>query len=127
MHGIEGEAARGSTEFVVLRGRNVGPCFTYLLARSDSFRGHAIASMSGASGRQRIRNECFSNYEMLAPPTDLGRRFESAVEPMFRAAFALSRSAQALAAIRDMLLPKLVSGQIDVSKLDLDALMGSVA
>ncbi len=32
-----------------------------------------------------------------------------------------------LASIRDLLLPKLVTGEIDVSQLDLDAVVGSVA
>lgn len=40
---------------------------------------------------------------------------------------ALTFNNRALARLRDMLLPKLVSGQIDVSKLDLDELVGSVA
>lgn len=35
---------------------------------------------------------------------------------------ALSKSAQSLTALRDLLLPKLVTGQIDVSTLDLEAL-----
>ena len=39
-----------------------------------------------------------------------------------------STQAVSLASMRDLLLPKLVTGQIDVSSLDLDALVeGSVA
>ena len=37
---------------------------------------------------------------------------------------ALSLSVQRLTALRDVLLPRLVTGQIDVSTLDLDALLG---
>src|SRR5205823_13463537 len=42
----------GSTEFIVMRGRTVSPEWVYLFARSEQFRGHAIKTMSGATGRQ---------------------------------------------------------------------------
>jgi type I restriction enzyme S subunit len=116
------EAACGSTEFIVLRGRLVGPAFTYLLARSDDFRGHAISSMSGASGRQRVRNECFDSLLVVAPPQAVAVTFEATVMPLFREAWVLHQQAAALAHLRDALLPKLVTGQIDVSHLDLGAL-----
>lgn len=117
-----GEAACGSTEFVVLRGRLVGPSFTYLLARHDDFRGHAIASMSGASGRQRVRNECFGSFLVPTPPEEIAAAFEAVTTPLFRQSWALHRQAATLASLRDLLMPKLVTGQIDVSQLDLDAL-----
>jgi type I restriction enzyme, S subunit len=65
------ETGRGSTEFIVLRGRLVGPAFTYFLAREDNFRANAIQSMSGASGRQRVRIECFDSFLVAAPPATL--------------------------------------------------------
>jgi len=123
-----GEIGFGSTEFVVLRGRSVGPAYTYCLARSDDFRGHAVASMSGASGRQRVRNECFDSLLLAEPPRELNERFEAAALPMFHACRALQLQSAQLSAMRDLLLPKLVTGQIDVSGLDLDALVdGAVA
>jgi type I restriction enzyme, S subunit len=39
----------------------------------------------------------------------------------------LATAIHQLTSFRDLLLPKLVSGQIDVSQLDLDAVVGSVA
>lgn len=119
----EGEIGLGSTEFIVLRGRKVGSAFTYCLARSEDFRGNAIASMSGASGRQRVRNECFDSYLLAVPPTRLVQQFEGLAEPMIVEVSALSVQARSLVEMRDLLLPKLVTGQIDVSTLDLDALV----
>jgi type I restriction enzyme S subunit len=46
---------------------------------------------------------------------------------MFSTADVLRRRADSLAAIRDLLLPKLVTGQVDVSHLDLDAVEAAVA
>ena len=122
----DGQVGRGSTEFIVLRGSLVGRSFTYLLARDTDFRNHAIASMSGASGRQRVRNECFDSYELAVPPVDLCNEFELVIAPMIAAVFSLARQSQALAESRGLLLPKLVSGEIDVSDLDLDAVLGGV-
>ncbi|WP_349828650.1 restriction endonuclease subunit S [Brevibacterium litoralis] len=117
-----GEVGMGSTEFIVLRGRLVGSAYTYCLARDEHFRGHAISSMSGASGRQRVRNECFDSYLIAAPPGGLSDEFEDTAEPLLLQAKVLFDESGRLGALRDALLPKLVTGQIDVSTLDLDAL-----
>jgi type I restriction enzyme, S subunit len=119
----EGQVGRGSTEFIVLRGKAVGPSFTYCLARSEAFRNHAMKSMSGASGRQRVRNECFGKYLLLVPPSSVVAAFEVAVAPLFVTAHSLAVQASQLASIRDLLLPNLVTGRTDVSSLDLDALV----
>jgi type I restriction enzyme, S subunit len=124
----EGEIGLGSTEFIVLRGRSVGPAFAYCLARSEPFRGHAIASMSGASGRQRVRNECFDSDLLAQPPADVAATFEEAARPLFEGVELLRQESIQLEAMRDRMLPKLVTGQIDVSSLDLDSMVeGAVA
>ncbi len=119
----EGECGLGSTELIVMRGLLVGPAYTYCLARQDEFRANAIASMVGASGRQRVRNECFDTYLIAVPPTAISDLYEINVGPMFSEIDLLHRQAQMLAAKRALLLPKLVTGQIDVSELDLGALV----
>ena len=52
-------------------------------------------------------------------------QFEAAVDPLLAAARRCDSTLRAdrLASMRDLLLPKLVTGQIDVSALDLDALV----
>src|SRR6266851_9044082 len=77
-------AGFGSTEFIVLRSRTLTPEFVYLLARSDEFRGNAIKSMSGASGRQRVQEKCFDGFQIVQPPRDLRERFSAVVAPSFR-------------------------------------------
>lgn len=117
----DSEVGRGSTEFIVLRGRLVGSAYTYCLARNEHFRAHAEASMSGASGRQRVRNECFDSYLIAVPPRELAQQFEQASQPMFAQIRILTDETSTLVGLRDRLLPKLVTGQIDVSGLDLEA------
>ncbi len=59
----------------------------------------------------------------LIPPRDLLDNYQSTVDPLGAEASALARQSDSLGSLRDLLLPKLVTGQIDVSALDLDALV----
>lgn len=116
----DGEIGRGSTEFIVLRSRRLCPEMTYLLARDERFRQNAIKSMSGASGRQRVRPECFDSFVLAEPPSALIERFAQLTSPMFNLIAVLAEENGVLRTARDLLLPRLVSGELDVSELDLD-------
>lgn len=107
----------GSTEFIVLRSRTLTPEFIYLLARSDEFRGVAIKSMSGATGRQRVQEKCFDDLRMAQPSRELLDQFAGIVDPSFRLIYKLHLQIQNLRRTRDLLLPRLLSGQIDVEAL----------
>jgi type I restriction enzyme S subunit len=107
--------AFGSTEFIVLRSKTLTPEFVYLLARSDEVRGPAIKSMSGASGRQRVQEQCFDSMTVVQPPPDLLERFTDIVRPMFRLVHQLHLQNQNLRRTRDLLLPRLMSGQLCLS------------
>lgn len=105
----------GSTEFIVLReSKYLSSEFIYLLSRSNNFREHAIQSMTGATGRQRVHNDCFASYYLAVPPKELMNEFTQMVQPMFKSIFNLSKRNENLKQQRDMLLPKLISGQIEL-------------
>jgi type I restriction enzyme, S subunit len=107
--------AFGSTEFVVLRSKTVTPEFVYLTARSERFRQHAIKSMSGATGRQRVRVDSFNEYLLVQPNKETLDKFSDLVSPLFKIIKCLAKKNQNLRQTRDLLLPKLISGEIDVS------------
>jgi type I restriction enzyme S subunit len=107
----------GSTEFIVLRSRTLTPEFVYLLARSDEFRGVAIKSMSGATGRQRVQEKCFDDLRIAQPPSALLDQFALIVSPSFQLTYKLHLQIQNLRRTRDLLLPRLLSGQIDVEAM----------
>ena len=109
--------AFGSTEFIVLRSRTLAPEFVYLLARFDAFRDNAIKSMSGASGRQRVREACFDTFLLAQPDRETLAKFESFVRPMFKFVQTLALKNTNLRSTRDLLLPRLISGELDVSDL----------
>ncbi|WP_371194802.1 restriction endonuclease subunit S [Glaciecola sp. SC05] len=105
----------GSTEFIVLReSEYLSSEFIYLLSRSNNFREHAIQSMTGATGRQRVHNDCFASCYLPVPPKELMKEFTELVKPMFKSIFNLSKRNENLKQQRDMLLPKLISGQIEL-------------
>jgi type I restriction enzyme, S subunit len=112
-------AAIGSTEFIVLRSRRLCPEFVYLLARDPRFRLHAKASMSGATGRQRVRDDCFDSFALAIPPGLVLNVFADTVRPLFALSHELFMGITWLRATRDLLLPRLISGEIDVADLDI--------
>ena len=112
--------AFGSTEFIVLRSKTLNPYFVYLLAQTHGFRENAIKSMTGATGRQRVLSECFDDYILPNPCQKILNKFESTVTPIFRKVQNLSEKNANLRQTRDLLLLKLISGEIDVSELDID-------
>ena len=59
---------------------------------------------------------------MLRPPDEIAAVAEDALASIFGHLRSLTFASRRLASIRDLLLPKIVTGQIDVSQLDLDAL-----
>lgn len=110
----DGEKGRGSTEFIVLRSKGVTPEFVYCLARTYHFRENAIKSMVGSSGRQRVQESYFEKFLVWVPPRTLLNLFTESVGPMFQQIKVLHSQNQKLRAARDLLLPRLMSGEIAV-------------
>lgn len=111
--------ASGSTEFIVLRSATVNPWWVYCMAREDNFREHAIRSMAGSDGRQRVNPKCFDQLATLQPPQSVLGQFEQAVKDSFAQIETLCKLNEQLVQARDLLLPKLMSGQFDVSGIRL--------
>jgi type I restriction enzyme, S subunit len=112
----DGQVAWGSTEYIVLRPKPPAPAeYAYCLARSAEFREFAIQSMTGTSGRQRVPPEALSHFLMIRPPNELAEIFGRIVKPLFTRAHTAVEESRALAALRDTLLPKLISGEIRVT------------
>lgn len=110
----ENEEGRGSTEFIVLRSMSLTPELLYCLARTYDFREHAIKSMIGASGRQRVQECCFEKFLILVPSRSLLALFGESAEPVFEQIKVLHAQNQKLRTARDLLLPRLMSGEIAV-------------
>ena len=116
----DGEIGWGSTEYIVMQPKPPLPNeFAYCLARSDRFRGFAIQNMTGTSGRQRVPAKSLSQF---MPPltTRAGscKLWKTASNRFLRGPTGPFASPRCLAVLRDMLLHKLVSGEIRLRDAD---------
>lgn len=113
--GVESdEGAVGSTEFIVMRSKGINPYMVYLLARNDSFRQSAINSMTGSDGRQRAQADKLKALPYLKPTDQIMMLFARYVEPMFIQIQKKNEQNVRLRQARDRLLPKLMSGEVEV-------------
>ena len=78
---------------------------------------------TGATGQTELRKTDVEALEMVQPVATVLHAFSAAVSPLLEQVDVLLTQTETLSALRDLLLPKLVTGQIDVSALDLDALL----
>ena len=108
------EGAVGSTEFIVMRSKKLNPYMVYLLSRTEDFRKTAINSMTGSDGRQRAQVDKIRAYEYILPSTDVIAKFAENAEPLFKAISVCNRKCKELTEARDRLLPKLMSGEIEL-------------
>ena len=116
----DGEIGWGSTEYIVMRPEPPFPMeFAYCLARSTSFREFAIQNMTGTSGRQRVPVTVISNFHLPLPiGPDIPEVFGKLIKPIFSLISYAARESDTLTALRDALLPKLISGEIRVGDAD---------
>jgi type I restriction enzyme S subunit len=115
----ESELAIGSTEFIVMREKILTAEYIYLLCCLEPFRKHAEISMVGASGRQRVSEECFSSFLVKTPPVRILDLFSKIVKPIFEEVALLSKKNSRLTAMREQLLPRLISAKLAVEHLDI--------
>lgn len=111
----DGQVGWGSTEYIVLRPKEpLPPPFAYYLARTEGFRTFAIQNMTGSSGRQRVPAECLKQFLIVMPPAQLAQRFGELAWGFMARIRVNSEQIKTLAALRDALLPKLVSGEVRI-------------
>jgi type I restriction enzyme S subunit len=111
------EVAWGSTEYIVMRPKaNTPLIFPYLLARDVEFRKFAIGNMNGSSGRQRVSHQSLSTYLLPVPNSAVLLEFERLTRASVDISKSLRNESAHLAQLRDSLLPRLLSGEVDVSE-----------
>ncbi|WP_426055105.1 restriction endonuclease subunit S [Janthinobacterium sp. PSPC2-1] len=110
---VDDQIGWGSTEFLVLRPKKPLPeYFGYLLCRHPEFREFAIQSMSGTSGRQRVQNDVLGRYMLAVPDENVASAFARVVEVIQKSIAVNHKTGRTLTALRDTLLPRLISGQL---------------
>ena len=78
-----------------------------------------LASMNAGSAVPSMTTDILNAMEVVIPSASALEEFESLVAPMYEAMEANDVQSKALSQMRDTLLPKLMSGEIDVSAVQL--------
>ena len=114
--------AIASTEFLILKPHPPINCaFLFHLYRSPEFTGRFAVRASGTSrSHQRVSPTDFLGLSVLIPIESLLNSFHEKVSPMLNFCNTLRLKNVNLRETRDLLLPKLISGELDVSELDID-------
>ena len=114
--------AIASTEFLILTPKpSVDRVFLFNLCRSAEFSNKLAVRALGTSGsHQRVSPTDFLNLSVLVPTESLLNSFYERISPMIQICNTLRLKNANLRQTRDLLLPKLISGEIDVSELDID-------
>ena len=76
-----------------------------------------LASMNAGSAVPSMTTDILNALELPSPDSQTLERFEQSVNPMYRMIQANNRESIKLGQLRDSILPKLMSGEIDVSNL----------
>ena len=78
-----------------------------------------LASLNAGSAVPSMTTDILKAMELSIPDADTFYKFESIVAPMYLTMKQNTQESNKLAELRNSLLPRLMSGEIDVSKLDI--------
>jgi type I restriction enzyme S subunit len=77
----------------------------------------ALENLATGATFKEITKGVFRKFKLAVPPTEKTSAFETMVGPMMDLVLRLERANRNLRVTRDLLLPKLISGELDVSEL----------
>ncbi|WP_109798822.1 restriction endonuclease subunit S [Novosphingobium meiothermophilum] len=86
-------------------------------ASSDAFVAYSVQTSNGTK-MPRANTRVLADYRCALAPSDISSRFEDTVGPMVELCATLQAGSHRLAKSRDLLLPRLISGQLSVAKAE---------
>ena len=100
----------------VVQGKSpISTNFLYLFMSNISISGYVTGT-----AQPKINQQNLNRIPIISPPQSLLEKFNQMIEPSFDNIVALNLKNANLRQTRDLLLRKLISGEIDVSELDID-------
>lgn len=110
----------GSGEFIVISPKSIEQSeFIYCLARTGSFRAFSVSKMTGTSGRQRVSFQDMGSFQIAYPEGEgVVKAFSNICRPLFEKIAENSKQNDVLNSLRDRLLPKLLSGAIEIKDVE---------
>lgn len=78
-----------------------------------------LVALGNGSVFTNLKTDILKNYPTYLPTQDVLNQFDNIVKPIFEAILSNTRETKNLSTIRDTLLPRLMSGELDVSNIDI--------
>lgn len=103
----------------VVPNKSIGTAFTYCFLVRNKQR---IADMGAGTTFPEVSSKIMKSVKLTIPRPGECKAFSAFANPLLYQQYLLETEGNKLAALRDTLLPKLMSGEIDVSKVDLKQL-----
>ena len=94
-------------------GSKVTKDFCYYLMLTDRYTSHSLGYTSGTTVLH-LAKDATENFEFACPRKDMVDRFSEIVEPIHHRVFLAEKENEVLTELRDTLLPKLISGELQI-------------
>lgn len=104
-----------STGFAVISPKKVPTSFLYCTVSTDLFVGYLTNRARGAA-YPAVSETDFEEAEIVVPTDELARQFDEIICPTFDLIANLTKQNAHLKTARDLLLPRLMSGEIEVGE-----------
>ncbi len=107
-----------SLDVIKLVPKAVSASFLYSYLRLSGF-GEFIKEFANGTNVLHLKPDLVTSQKLVMPPTALREKFVSIVEPTYAQIDTLNKAIDRLVPVRDLLLPRLISGKLPVEHLDI--------
>lgn len=87
--------------------------FIYCITRASKFKG-IVEELATGTAQQNVSNSQILSIPIVIPSSEIQLTFDKVMEPMFQKIINLADENETLKAIRDALLPRLISGELQI-------------
>ncbi|MGL4502688.1 MAG: restriction endonuclease subunit S, partial [Planktothrix sp.] len=104
----------------VITKESINQIFLFYSIKNERFKSYIIGCAQGAASQASITLDAIRKFQILLPPSSLLDFITDFVSPMWKLINNLQDKNLNLRCTRDYLLPRLISGEIDVENLDIN-------
>lgn len=104
-----------STGFAVITPKTVSTSYLYLASKTEEFVGHLVNRAKGVAYPAVVAAD-FEEMPLMVPSGDVVDQFDLLIQPILHQSHILDSQNRKLQQARDILLPRLMSGEIEVQE-----------
>lgn len=120
VHNIAAKVLLNQNAVKVIPKESINQHFLFYSLKNERFKSYIIGCAQGAASQASITLDAIREFKILLPPSSLLNSLDDFVSPMWKLINNLENKNLNLRCTRDYLLPKLISGEIDVENLNIN-------